>query len=352
MPQFQAQRGGDIHITLNTEPKKKAPPKKRRKKRASAPVIKKPYTYTPPQLPAPALPPYSASANPVQNSAMEARQIQRMWAKLSELERQNVRDKRDAKFGKSVGLVNPKGKMLQDSARGRTEVVKELSSSSDKTQSLGSDVRSRQAEERAERRKQVIAERNLRKKIRDSNQVDNNLKEQEKDPVPKPRGMMRRMADKVRERVSRPTLTSPRSRSKIEPVPAIEGAKIAGMLRSPDYYEGRKTGAKEQRKEMRGQLRSFHTKAMSSATNRSQAGIREGLTPIYNSLREQGESSSDEPLTISGRGRKVGWRGKYAKTEPVALAEPVELTPPEGKESEEEFDIPSGKPSHLPVSFV
>ena len=284
--------------------KKSLKKKKRVKKRVKKSIAKKPYTYTPFPNTSQQMFIQPPNLNTIQPHQKQEREIARNWSKLSELQRNVINNKNDAdrklgKFGITSGLINPKGKMLLDSARGRVR-VEEMSEGS--TQSIDSDEFRK---EQYERRRKVVEARKQQRNIRDgrakvdekinlSNQVDGNLKEQKLDPQPSRN--IPAIHPSLRQRIlSKIGLGG--SNNRVSPKSDLL------TLRSPDYYDGRKSGLNEQKKEMRGQLRDFYTKANSSASNRSQAGIREGLTPVYNSVRE---GKDDELPAHSGRGRKVG----------------------------------------------
>lgn len=174
--------------------KKSLKKKKRVKKRVKKSIAKKPYTYTPFPNTSQQMFIQPPNLNTIQPHLKQEREIARNWSKLSELQRNVINNKNDAdrklgKFGITSGLINPKGKMLLDSARGRVR-VEEMSEGS--TQSIDSDEFRK---EQYERRRKVVEARKQQRNIRDgrakvdekinlSNQVDGNLKEQKLDPQP------------------------------------------------------------------------------------------------------------------------------------------------------------------------
>ena len=286
----QQQQKQKVIVNIGTEILKGLKKKKRKGKkgvkRQQPQPQQKPFTYVPPQVPHQSVAPHT----PVSNKQQD-RETQRIWASLSDIQRNAVRTQKEneRKFGKRTGLVNPRGLQIEDKTR-RPRPVELSDSDSGGTQSIDSDA---YRQEQVERRRKVVEMRKLQQKIRNSNQVDNNLKEQNQDPQA-PRNVPQ-IHPSIRQRfLSRIGL----GKSRVSP------SEPPLMLRSPDYYEGRKSGGGEARSQAQREIRGVSERISSSNPSfRTQTAIHAQLGQAHRRM------GGDELPAPRGRGRPLGGGG-------------------------------------------
>lgn len=302
----QQQQKQKVIVNIGTEILKGLKKKKRKgrhqNRKPNQPNNRQPFTYVPPQVPHQSVAPLA----PVSNKQQD-RETQRIWASLSDIQRNAVRTQKEneRKFGKRTGLVNPKGLQIEDKkpidrlkdgfdkhkSRKSRPVV--LSDSDSGTKSVDSDLF---RQEQVERRRKIVEARKVQQKIRNSNQVDNNLKEQNQDPAPS------RNVPQIHPSIRQRVLSSIGlgGKQKVMPIPE----KPLLTLRSPDYYDGKKSGSREARSEAQREIRGVSQRiSTSNPSNRTQ-------TALYQHLGDAHRRMGGGDLTPPRRsGRPLGGGG-------------------------------------------